>query len=133
MVKQPSAVTVVNSSLLYVWIWFPGPLSALQKNLRYFYNTQANNPRMARKTTITSIKTAIGQIDKNNCDGAKTTLVALDKKLSGTGEKRPAGKYALFLKANYGKISKANPKLTAPDIMKKVAVEWNKQKAQTKK
>ena len=77
---------------------------------------------------IITTQAAIKHIDDNDCAGAKTMLTGLVKRLSGTQVKRPAGKYALFMKANYGKIAKANPNMPPPDIMQKVALEWNKQK-----
>ena len=82
-----------------------------------------------RKSTIAAkVAKAIAQIEKDKCEAAKVTLVALDQRLSGAGEKKRApGKYALFVKANYASIQKANPGLAAPAIMKKIAVEWKKQ------
>jgi hypothetical protein len=82
-----------------------------------------------RKATIkTIVEKAIIQIDKNRCAAAKVTLEALDARMSGTVQKRAPGKYALFVKANYGKMQKQHPGLKAPALMKKIAAEWNLKK-----
>jgi hypothetical protein len=80
-----------------------------------------------RKTTIKAkIDQAIAQIGKNRCDAAKATLVSLEEKLSGAEVKRKPGKYAIFVKSNFARVQKEHPKMTAPQVMKQIAVEWSK-------
>jgi hypothetical protein len=38
--------------------------------------------------------------------------------------KRPPGEFALFAKANYSKVLKENPTMTAPDVMRQIAIMW---------
>jgi hypothetical protein len=52
--------------------------------------------------------------------------VSLEEKLSGAEVKRKPGKYAIFVKSNFARVQKEHPKMTAPQVMKQIAVEWSK-------
>ena len=45
-------------------------------------------------------------------------------------KKRKAGPYAMFVKANYSKMKAKSPNSSAPQIMKMIAAEWKKKKAE---
>lgn len=83
-------------------------------------------PRLA--TIKATIDKALMQIEKDKCGSAEKTLDALSKKLSGTKRPSKPNKFALFVRQNYSRISKANPSKDAPGVMKLIAKEWQAKK-----
>jgi hypothetical protein len=41
-----------------------------------------------------------------------------------TTEKKKVPEFALFVKANYGKVSKEHPLMSSKDVMHKIAIMW---------
>jgi hypothetical protein len=83
-----------------------------------------------RKATIKKlVEKAITQLKGEKDAKALATLEKLDGKLdSAKAAPRKAGPYALYVKANFPRVQKANPSLDAPGVMKKIAEEYRKGK-----
>ena len=69
---------------------------------------------------------------------ANGKIAELEKKISSLDtpvkekkpkQKRVAGAYALFVKAQFAGIKEANPGKSAPEIMKLISAKWKEEKA----
>lgn len=81
-------------------------------------------PRLA--TIKKSIENARKYIGASKPAGADKILEALAHKLAGSSKPKAPNQYALFVKAQYKKISAAHPGKSAPEVMKLIAKEWAK-------
>lgn len=80
-------------------------------------------PRMATiKKQLENIKKFI-KADK--CAAAERIVQNLLDKISSNKKAKSANKYALYVKAQYRKISAQNPGKPAPEILKMIAEQWN--------
>jgi hypothetical protein len=85
---------------------------------------------MRKATILAKVEKALEQLEKNRLESAKKTLESIAAKLDvdAKAPKRKPGKYALYVKAMYPKMSKLHPNLDAPGIMKKIGAEYRKGK-----
>lgn len=83
-------------------------------------------PRLA--TIKKSIENARKYLGASKPAGADKILENLSARLSGSSKPKAPNQYALFVKAQYKKISDAHPSKSAPEVMKLIAKEWASRK-----
>jgi hypothetical protein len=83
-----------------------------------------------KSTLVSGIKRSNEQLEKGNIKGAVNTIKKLGEKVDAQKPSAPRkpSPYGLFVKSEFPKMKSEFPNLGAPEILKKIAVEWKKKK-----